>query len=111
MTSSNRMDCASRKLRSHQLRKCARVAVNAKLSLRRSSQLSYRVHVFDASPDGCKIEFVEKPRLGERIWVKFDGLEPVGAVVCWTNGFIGGVRFERPIHSAVFREMILRIQS
>lgn len=58
--------------------------------------------VFDLSPEGCKIEFVERPGLGERVWVKFDNLEALEGSVRWVAGHVGGVQFERPLHAAVF---------
>ena len=61
--------------------------------------------MFDASPEGCKIEFIERPRIGERVWVKFDGLEALEATVCWIEGHVGGVKFERLLHEAVFRRV------
>ena len=52
------------------------------------------MRVFDASPDGCKIEFVERPDLGEALWVKFEGMELLEARVRWTEGFTAGVEFK-----------------
>ena len=44
--------------------------------------------------------------LGERVWVKFDGLESLEATVRWLDGHIGGVAFERPLHEAVFQHLV-----
>lgn len=88
-------------------RKRERVSLIAEVGIRRSGFHGFRVRVFDASPDGCKIEFVEKPRIGERVWVKFDGLEGIEASVRWIEGHIGGVHFERPLHEAVFERLVL----
>ena len=48
-------------------RRSNRIVVNAEITLRRSGALSYPVRVFDASPLGCKLEFVERPQLEERV--------------------------------------------
>jgi hypothetical protein len=77
----------------------------AEVGVRRTGAHSYRVRVFDASPDGCKIEFVERPAIGERIWVKFDNLEALEGTVRWIDGQTGGVQFERPLHEAVFQRL------
>jgi hypothetical protein len=82
------------------------VAVNAEVLLRRAGQLNYRVRVFDASPQGCKLEFVERPKLDEQVWVKFEGLELIPAFVCWTEGFKAGLEFENSIHPAVFEMLV-----
>ena len=62
----------------------------------------FRVRLFDASALGCKIEFVERPSVGETVWVKFDGLQSVEACVKWIDGHYGGVEFQSPLHEAVF---------
>lgn len=91
-------------------RRSGRIAVDADVVLRRSGQNNYRVRVFDISPHGCKVEFVERPKLDERAWVKFDGLEALEALVCWVNGFDAGMEFEKPIHPAVFELLLDRLK-
>lgn len=83
-------------------RRSERVALDAAVSLRRSGQLNYNVRAYDASLHGCRVEFVERPELDERLWVKFDGLQPLEAEVCWVEGFAAGLNFVHPIHPAVF---------
>jgi hypothetical protein len=90
-------------------RKTARIELCADLSLRRVGRQTYRAHVFDISPDGCKVEFVERPRLDELVWVKFESLEAVEAAVCWVDGFYGGLKFLRPIYPAVFDLLLARL--
>jgi hypothetical protein len=77
----------------------------AEAGIRRAGVRGYRVRVFDASRDGCKIEFIERPAVGERVWVKFDGLEAIEGTVRWIAGHLGGVRFELPLHEAVFQRL------
>lgn len=87
-------------------RRSERVSLVAEVSLRRAGQNTYRVRVFDASLHGCRVEFVERPQLDEQLWVKFDGLQPLEAEVCWIEGFAAGVNFCQPIHPAVFDRLI-----
>ena len=91
-------------------RKSARVELRADVELRRAGHNNYRVHLYDMSPHGCKVEFVTRPKLDETVWVKIDGLESLEALVCWVNGFEAGVEFVRPIHPAVFDFLINRLQ-
>lgn len=91
-------------------RRSERHLLNAEVSLRRPGQLSYRVTVFDASLHGCRVEFVERPALAEQLWVKFDGLQPLEAEVCWIQGFSAGVSFVQPIHPAVFDRLIASLR-
>jgi hypothetical protein len=92
------------------VRKAERVSVSGEVSLRRSGQHNYRVHAYDLSPLGCKIEFVERPELDERVWVKFDGLDAVEGMVCWIEGFVVGIEFVRPVYPAVFDALVARLR-
>ena len=91
-------------------RRNARVSLQAEVQLRRSGQRHYRVDVHDVSPDGCRLEFVERPRLDETVWVKFDGMESIEASVCWARGHDVGVEFTRAIHPAVFETLVHRLK-
>ena len=86
----------------HKPRATDRVKKVADVVLRREGRNPYSSRVFDLSPSGCKVEYVEVPRVGERIWSKFDGLESIEGEVMWVNQHHGGIRFIRPIHPAVF---------
>jgi hypothetical protein len=86
----------------------ARVAVKAEVLLGRPGQRTYRVRAYDFSRSGCKIEFIERPQLDERVWVKFEGLEALSAWICWLEGFVAGAEFERAIHPAVFDHWVSR---
>ena len=50
-------------------------------------------------------EFVERPAVDEHIWVKFDNLEALEGTVRSVDGHTGGVRFQRPLHEAVFERL------
>jgi hypothetical protein len=92
-----------------QPRKSQRVHLSAEIMLRRAGQNSYRVKIFDASPHGCKAEFVDRPKLDELVWIKFEGLEALEAMVCWVRGFEVGLEFENPIHPAVFDMLVTNL--
>jgi hypothetical protein len=92
-------------------RRSERVALNPIVSRRRAGQLNYRVRVYDASLHGCGVEFVERPAVDEQLWVRFDGLQPLEAEVCWVDGFIAGVNFVQPIHPAVFDRLVATLRS
>ena len=87
-------------------RRSARIGLSAEIKLRRAGQSGYRVKIHDVSVDGCKAEFVERPELNERVWVKFQGLEALEAIVCWVRGFEVGLEFENGIHPAVFELLV-----
>ena len=93
----------------HRPRTHERIPLTAEVSIRRLGNSNYRVAVFDLSLDGCKVELVERLRTEEHVLIKFDGLEILEAEVCWIEGFIGGLRFEKKIHPAVFDMLIARL--
>jgi hypothetical protein len=91
-------------------RRFERVGLTAEVSMRRLGKLNYRVQVYDASPEGCKVELVDRPRLEEHVLVKFDGIEALEAEVCWIEGTSAGLRFEKSIHPAVFDLLLERLR-
>jgi hypothetical protein len=86
-----------------------RLAVAAEAILRREGGNNYRVRVFDISETGCKVEIVERPSVAEGVWVKFEGLENIHATVSWIAHPVAGLKFDRPIHRAVFEMLMARL--
>ena len=79
--------------------------------MRRAAKLAFRVRVYDLSPEGCRAEFVERPGIGEQLWVKFDGMEALEAKVRWIVGAKAGLKFVRPLHAAVFDLLIAKLRA
>jgi hypothetical protein len=92
------------KPRSHE-----RVTIDGQISLRRPGRQQFQGRVFDMTPSGCKVEFIERPKVGDIIWAKFQGLDALEAEVRWVDGYYGGVEFKRPIYAAVFDLLLVRI--
>jgi hypothetical protein len=90
-------------------RQVQRVPVDADVILRLRSRPSYRVPVRDLSTDGCQIEFAERPREGDVVWIKFDTLESLEARVIWVERSTAGLRFDNPIHPTVFEMLLERL--
>lgn len=86
-----------------------RVGISSEVKLRRIGQPNFGVRMFDLSPDGCKVEVIERPRIGEKLMLKFDGLEVLQGEVVWIDGFIVGLKFERAFHPAVFDLLVARL--
>jgi hypothetical protein len=64
-----------------------------------------RLRVFDLNAEGCKIAFAERPTVGERLVLKFEGLEAVPAILRWVAGDIGRVAFEHPLSEAALQRL------
>lgn len=105
----NDMDGGFRKPGAQATRKSRRVSIAALVRLRRRGHHNFTVKAFDLSPEGCKLEFLERPQLDETVWVKFEGLEGIEATVCWVEDNVAGVEFVRPLHSAVFDMLVGRL--
>lgn len=74
-----------------------RLRLDAAVTLRQPGRRHYRALLLDLTPAGCKVQFVERPTQGERLWVRFDGLDTIEAIVIWADGWRGGLKFARPI--------------
>ena len=96
--------------RPHTPRGKERKPLVAEIVVRRVGQANYRLGVRDLSPSGCMINVVDRPRVGEPMMVKFDGLETLEAEVCWVKDYDAGLRFVREIHPAVFGLLLARLQ-
>jgi hypothetical protein len=94
----------------HWPRRSERVGLAAEVTMRRHGGPSFRVNVFDASPDGCKIDFVDRPLPDESLSIRFDGLEALEAEVCWIEQHYAGLKFARAIHPAVFDLLVERLR-
>ena len=94
----------------HWPRRSERVALAAVVTMRRHGGPSFRVNVFDASPEGCRIDFVDRPLADEHLSIRFDGLEALEGQVCWIEQHYAGLKFARPIHPAVFDLLIERLR-
>lgn len=93
----------------HWPRRSERVTLAAEVTMRRHGGPNFRVNVFDASPDGCRIDFVDRPLRDERLSIRFEGLETLEAEVCWVEQHYAGLKFARPMHPAVFDLLVERL--
>lgn len=86
-----------------------RIAVSGQISVRKAGCLSFQLPALDLSTGGCRVELVEAADPGERVVVRLPGLEPLGADVVWVRGIHAGLRFHRPLHPAVFDQLLGRL--
>lgn len=87
-------------------RESSRRTIKAEVKLKRRGAINYEVRAYDLSETGCRLEFVEKPWLGETVWVKFEGLETLRAKVRWSGDFVIGLEFDHPIDPRVLEWLI-----
>ena len=87
-----------------------RATLKAKILVRRTGRKNYFVQTTDVSPAGCRLDFVDRPSVSERHWVKFDGLDALEGEVRWVEGFSAGLKFIRPIYPAVFELLLVNLR-
>jgi hypothetical protein len=85
--------------------------LSAEVSLKRSGYGRSTVRIHDLSPHGCKVDFIDRPRLDEKVSVKIKGLEVLSAMVCWVELSTVGLEFDKPIHPAVFDMLVKRLSA
>jgi hypothetical protein len=90
-------------------REAERIEVYGEASLRRRGRLTYRVRTYDVTRFGCRCEFVERPSIGERVWMKFDGLQSLESNVCWVENSQLGLHFCTEVHPAVFDLIVAQL--
>ena len=95
---------------SRDTRKSTRVTLRAEVKMRRAGFPNYLVALDDLSPGGCRVEFVDRPNLSERVWIKLEGLESLEGTIRWVRGIEAGIEFDRPLHAAVFELLMNRLR-
>lgn len=91
-------------------RQSLRIDLDAEVAVRRPSFPTYQVKISDLSQEGCKFEFVDRPLLGERLWVTLEGLQSIEGSIRWIEAPYAGVQFDRPLHPAVFDMLSQRMR-
>jgi len=87
-----------------------RVPLKAEAIVRARGRPSYRLAVHNLSMAGCQVEFVERPREGDRASIKFFGLDALNATVCWVESSTAGLAFANAIHPAIFELLLDRLE-
>lgn len=84
-----------------------RVALTVGITLRERNWKAQPAGLIDLSRTGCRVNNLTIAA-GTVVWVKLPGLEPFEAKVSWCHGWQCGIRFEQPMHPAVFDHFIAR---
>lgn len=63
--------------------------------------------ISDLTHKGCRLSgLAMRARVGEKVIISPDGLQPITAHVAWTRMHQVGVQFERPLHPSVAEHLI-----
>lgn len=91
-------------------RRAERVPLQCEIGFRRHGDARYRIDLIDFSPEGCCIAPPVKVEEGERIFLRFAGLEAVHGRVAWIEQWKVGVTFDQPFHPAVFDSVVAQLR-
>ena len=100
----------NQKGRVYRPRSSDRRQVETQALLRRAGRLAFPVRVFDMTLSGCRCEFVDRPLIDERVWIKLDNLASLEATICWIEQSMAGLTYQTPLHPAVFEMLMLRLR-
>jgi hypothetical protein len=89
-------------------RRTCRHPVKHEVGVKKLGGFGFQLPTRDVSSEGCQVELVEMVDAGERVIVRLPALEPLGAEVAWVNGANAGLHFQRPLHPAVFDQLMDR---
>jgi hypothetical protein len=56
---------------------------------------------------GCRLAVDAPYKVHDRLWLRFEGSNPIGAIAVWTEGGELGCRFDAPLERQLFRSLTL----
>jgi hypothetical protein len=91
-----------------QPRRVERNPVQIGAGLRQRGASGVSVEILDLSTLGFRASTHLDLQIGADIWLKLPGLEAMHSRVAWTDGYLVGCQFERPLHPAVLQMVVRR---
>jgi hypothetical protein len=89
-------------------RESPRSSVEAEVAVKKLGGFGFQLLALNVSAGGCRVELIEMVNSGEPVIVRLPALEPLGAEVVWVEGANAGLHFQRPLHPAVFDQLLGR---
>jgi len=78
-------------------------------SIQRRAAKSHGAELVDLSIYGCRIATGTSFKSGDRIWIGFEGHDPIAATAIWCKDGKIGCRFDDPLDKRLFRTLTLVI--
>jgi hypothetical protein len=92
-------------------RRNCRLPIEHEVGVKKLGGFGFQLPTRNVSAGGCSVELVEMVDTRERVIVRLPSLEPLGAEVAWVMGANAGLHFQRPLHPAVFDQLIDRLSA
>ena len=83
-----------------------RRVVNLAARLNERGTTSADIRAIDVSPVGCLVTPAGAAKVGDIVWLKLPGLEPLRCRVIWVDGNDAGCWFERRLHPAEVERLV-----
>jgi PilZ domain len=77
-------------------------------TVRRHSKEPNEARLVDLSVYGCRLMTDATFKLGDRLWLRLAGSNPISATAVWAEGDRLGCRFDEMLDRALFRELTLQ---
>lgn len=79
--------------------------LNATVQFRKGT-VRTNVQILDISTHGVRIAAIQLLRIGDTCWIRLPQLEPQQAKVMWSDDFVVGCQFTRPLHPSVLENIL-----
>ena len=76
-------------------------------TVRAHAKNAKEARLVDLSVYGCRLLTDATFKLGDRLWLRLAGSQPIGATAVWSEGDRLGCRFDEALDRVLFRELTL----
>jgi PilZ domain len=78
-----------------------------KATVRRHAKHPLEARLVDLSVYGCRLLIDGTFKIGDRLWLRLGGSNPISATAVWLEGDRLGCRFDEALDRSLFRELTL----
>ena len=79
-----------------------------KVAVRKHAKHPISGLLVDVSAYGCHLLFEGGVKVGDRLWLRLAGSEPIGATAVWSEGDRMGCKFDATLDRSLFRALTLQ---
>lgn len=79
-----------------------------KVSVRKHAKHPISAVLVDLSVYGCRVLFEGRVKVGDRLWLRLAGSDPIGATAVWSDGDRLGCKFDDTLDRSLFRALTLQ---
>lgn len=80
-----------------------------KITVRHTTKHAIEARLVDLSIYGCRVLLAGSFKVGDRLWLRLAGSNPISATAVWSEGDRLGCKFDEILDRALFRELTLHL--